>query len=368
MNFTFTGKRISSVIAVVPKNVRHFDDEIEQFNFAKANSQKLKLVMGFDKHRVVDEGTCASDLCLHGLMTLLDRGVLKREDISALLFVSQSPDHLIPPTSNIIQGKAGLSTEVLCVDINQGCAGYLLGLMQAFMLLDQTSVRKVVLLNGDTLSRRVGKRDRNIYPMIGDAGAVTVVERGPADETIYASVQMDGGRSHALQIPAGGFRQPSTPATAVEVDLGDGNFRSADQFFMDGPAVFNFVQTTVPPMIDALLAASNVERTAVDAFLFHQPNKFMLKKLADKMQVPYERLPNNIVENFGNASSATIPTNIVFNLADCLRRESLTACLAGFGVGLTWSSMLLRLGPLDACEMCEYEGADVAFPTGDRSS
>jgi len=66
---------------------------------------------------------------------------------------------------------------------------------------------------------------------------------------------------------------------------------------MDGTAVFNFVQVEVPPMIDDLLAFAGLPIDQVDWFLFHQPNKFMLQKLADKMKVPYARMPSNVVRS-----------------------------------------------------------------------
>ena len=266
MKFSFSGMRISSLVTVVPKKELYFDDEIDQFNFAKANSMKLKKIMGFNKHRIVEDGTCASDLCVCGLNRLFDAQVLRKDEIDVLIFVSQSPDHFIPPTSNIIQGKVGLGNDVLCLDINQGCAGFVLGLIQAFTFLNLPEIHKVVLLNGDTLSRKVCKRDRNIYPMIGDAGSVTVVEKCSEAPSIHATVRMDGSRSNSLMIPAGGFRLPSSPETAIEEKVGDNNYRSKDQFYMDGPGVFNFVQTVVPPMIDELLAFAGVQRESVIIF------------------------------------------------------------------------------------------------------
>jgi 3-oxoacyl-[acyl-carrier-protein] synthase III len=123
---------------------------------------------------------------------------------------------------------------------------------------------------------------------------------------------------------------------------------------MKGDEVFNFVQTAVPPMIMDLLEYSGCNKESVDYFMFHQPNKFMLQKLADKMSVPYDKMPNNIVENFGNASGVTVPTAITFNLGQKLLAEKYKVCFAGFGVGLTWSSILTDLGPLDFCEMIDY--------------
>lgn len=355
MNFRFRNKRISGIQVVVPANERSFIEEMKNFNFPEARSLKLMEVMGFNKRRVVEPGVCVSDLAVFGLQQLFDQGKLKREDIDALLLVTQTPDHLMPATSSIIQGRLGLKQDMLCLDINQACAGFVIGLIQAFMLLEQESVKKVVLINADVLSRKTSPKDRNIHPLIGDAAAITVVERDTEDSIIYASLKSDGARAEALVIPAGGMRLPSSPETAVLENVGDNNLRAKDHVYMDGSAIFNFVQTEVPPLIEGLLAQAGTTAEAIDYFLCHQPNRFMVEKLADKMQVPYAKMPGNVVEHFGNSGSATIPTAIAFNLSERLRQDRLRVCLTGFGGGLTWASMLLSISPLDFNTIIDYK-------------
>jgi 3-oxoacyl-[acyl-carrier-protein] synthase III len=359
VNFQFSNRKVTGVLGIVPANERKFVDEMANFNFPPARSLKLKEVMGYDRHRIVAGPTCVSDLAVHGLEHLFRSGRLGRDDFDALIVVTQSPDYFMPPTSSVIQGRLGLKQDMFCLDVNQGCAGFLIGLFQGFLLLDQPSVRKVILVNGDVLSRKVSPRDRNSYPLIGDAASIAVLERSSEAEPIFANLKMDGTRAQALTIPAGGFRIPSTPETAVLEQDAEGNLRAKDHLRMDGSAVFNFVQLEVPPMIQALLQSAGKSIDDVDAFLFHQPNRFMLEKLADKMRVPRERMPSNIVENFGNSSGVTIPLVLALNLRDRLRTGTITGCLAGFGVGLTWSSMLLRLGPLDFCEIVDFDEGSI---------
>jgi len=354
MNFTFRKKRISGILTVVPANELSFVDEMKNFNFPEARSLKLMEVMGYKKRRLVQPGVCVSDLAVFGLQQLFDRGLLQRDDIDALLLVTQTGDYIMPATSNVIQGRLGLKQDTFCLDINQACAGFVIGLMQAFMLLEQPSIRKVVLINSDVLSRKASPKDRNIYPLIGDAAAITVIERDPEDSVIHASVKMDGSRSDALIVPAGGMRLPCTPETAVLEDVGDNNLRAKDHMRMDGAAIFNFVQLEIPPLITGLLANAGVSIDSVDYFLTHQPNRFMLQKLADKMKVPHAKMPNNVVENFGNSSGATIPAAIILNVADKVKTGHIQACLAGFGGGLTWTAMLMRLGGLAFCELIDY--------------
>ncbi|MEG2071532.1 MAG: 3-oxoacyl-[acyl-carrier-protein] synthase III C-terminal domain-containing protein, partial [Bacteroidales bacterium] len=108
------------------------------------------------------------------------------------------------------------------------------------------------------------------------------------------------------------------------------------------------------PMIEELLLQSGVGKEDIDWYMFHQPNRFMLNKLADKLGVPREKMPSNIVENFGNASGATIPTNICFNIGDHLKNHNYRFCLSGFGVGLTWGALLMNIGEVDFNEIIEF--------------
>lgn len=357
MILSFSGKKITDIIAIVPSQVSKFEDEIEQYSFSREKSLKLKEIMGFDEHRIAPDEITAADLCEYGFNKLVEDNKLDPSTIDALIFITHTPDHFIPPTSSILHGKLGLKEDCLCFDINQGCAGYIIGLQQAFMLLEQDGIKRVALLNGDTLSKKVNKKDRNSYPVIGDAGSVTIIENNLTTKPISVYLKNRGKDALSLKIPAGGFRMPSTPDTAVSVDLGDGNFRSLDNLSMEGASVFAFVQSEVPKMVEELLQHDKLSKDDIDYFMFHQPNRFMLEKLADKIKVPRDKLPNNIVEKFGNSNSVTIPVNLTYNLAKLITNEDpVKVMLAGFGVGLTWGAMVIELSNLKTCEIIEFNG------------
>lgn len=349
MKFSYKDKKITGVLSVIPKNFKTFDEEMENYNADKARTKRLKMVMGYEKHHIVEDGVTVSDLAVFGMEYLFKNNLLKPEEISALVLVTESPDHFLPPTSNIIQGRLNLSTDIFCIDINQGCAGYIVGLMEAFSLLEQSDMKKIVLINADILSRKTCKEDRNSYPLVGDAISITIVENSAENTLIQGEIKMDGSRADVLMIPAGGFRMPSTPETAIIREDKDGNRRSLDNLVMQGREVFHFVQTEVPPLVFGLLERVGITKDDVDWYMFHQPNKFMVDKLAEEIGIPYEKIPSNIVTNFGNASGVTVPLNITFNIGEKLLNETFRVCLAGFGVGLTWGAVVLKLGKLSFC-------------------
>lgn len=362
MNFTFQGIRVSGIQLVLPARSVAFEDEIHQYNFSAEQSLRLKRIMGYGTHRIVDTGTCISDLIVYGIEHLISTNRVERSEIDALIVVSQSPDHFMPPTSNLIQGRARLGQETYCLDISQGCAGFIIGLIESCGLFSQPSVNRVLLANADVLSRKTSKQDRNSWPLIGDGAALTLLERDSSAPPIKAICKMDGSRAEALMIPAGGFRRPSDPSSAVMTTDETGNSRSADHLVMKGDAVFNFVQREIPPLIDQILEASGWQREQVEWFLFHQPNRFMLQKLAEKLRIPYERMPSEVVERFGNGSGITIPLSIWTSIRDVITLRSSDVCLAGFGVGLTWAAMTMTLGPLAYCNAIDFPDPSQATP------
>jgi 3-oxoacyl-[acyl-carrier-protein] synthase-3 len=347
MRLSFRNKKITGLLIVLPSNEVRFEDEMENYNFSIAKSLRLKAAMGYNTRRIFKEDECVSDVCVYGLEYLFTENLLNRDEIDALILVTQSPDHIMPPTSNIIQGKLGLKTDMICLDINQGCTGFIVGLTQAFMLLDQPYIKKVVVLNADILSRRVSKQDRNSNPLIGDGASIAIVERSDKKILIEGVIHSDGTGAESLMVPAGGLKLPVSEETGRMEEDAAGNFRSKNNLVMKGDDVFNFVQREVPPMIDEVLNFAVKNKDEIDYYLFHQPNKFMLNKLADKIGVPREKVPSNVVENFGNGSGITIPTAIVFNLGEELTKRSYQVCLAGFGVGLMWGALVMEMGPFN---------------------
>jgi 3-oxoacyl-[acyl-carrier-protein] synthase-3 len=354
MHLKFKNKKIAGILSVLPENEVHFVDEVKNYNFSENQSLKLAKIMGYGTTRIVNQDTCISDLCIFGLQHLFTEKLLNKDDIDAIVLVTQSPDYFLPATSNVIAGAIGLGDDVFCIDINQGCAGYEVGLMQAYMLLDQESINNVVLLNADVLSKKVSLKDRNSRPLVGDGATITLVTNDEDSKESNLFIKMDGSSAKSLIIPAGGFKLPSSEETGVYKDDGTGNVRSDDHLRMKGDEVFNFVQTKVPEMVNDVYKNLEISDDDIDYYFFHQPNKFMLEKLADKLKINRAKMPNNIVGKYGNGSGITVPLNICENLGEKSFHNNYKVILGGFGVGLTWSMIVCDLNILSFCNIINY--------------
>lgn len=354
MQHTFKNKRIASIVTVMPTNEVFFKDELHNYSFPESQNMRLAKVMGFNKRRLGEKFDTVSDYAVCGIEELIKAGALNTQDIGAIVVVTTTPDHLIPPVSNIIQGRFDFSTETICMDISQGCAGYIVGLIQAFTLLEILKDKKVLLVSGDFLSQRVAVRDRGSRPIVGDAIAVSIIENTKEENNCYCSIKNEGKNAFAVYIPAGGTRLPSSAETAVEELDVFGNYRAKDHLMMNGDLVFNFIINEVPNMMEELLQSANLSKDDIDYYMCHQSSKFTLQKLADRLEVSQKKLPYNVIENFGNSSSASIPAVITFNIADTLLNQKMKIMLSGFGIGLTWGAIILDMGPMDYCKMIDF--------------
>ena len=354
---TIKGVKIRGICATVPSNVHFFEDEIKDFPFPEKSSRRLAKVMGFKEHRISDAQTTPCDLASYSMQYLFHKGYLEKDATQALVVVAQMADHPIPGNSKVIHGQLGLPQECFCTDIYENCIGFISGLYTACCMIAASRIDEVVLITTDAGACYANKLDRNTYPLCGDAAAVTVVRKSddPADE-IQFLFRTDGSQREALLVPAGGRRMPYSEETAKVFQDAMGNYRSLNNMHMDGTAVFQFVMENVPSLVDDICRYAGIPQEAVQYHLTHQPNRFMLEKLADLMQVPRAILFNNIVEHFGNTSSVTIPVNIAFNLGKRLLTERPLVCYSAFGAGLSLAASVDRLGRLDFCNLIEHPG------------
>lgn len=348
MKTIFTGKKIAGVLTILPNREYLYEDEITKEKEENRRLIRLKRIMGYGRRRRVKETTTVSDMLVYGANRLLGEKKIKKEDIGAIVVVTLSQDYILPTISAIIHGELGLDSDVLCMDIPQACAGYVTGLMQSFMILEHISDKKVLLCTGDTFNRVSIEREEPPYyfaPFGGDAANITIVENA-GNNTIYYEFHQDGKQKDCLVVPDGGFRNPMT-VDKIEDQI---TRMPMTGVVMDGSSVFNFAQKEVPVLVNSLLETAGVEKEDVDWFLFHQPNKFMLQKLAERIGIPYKKLPMDIVGKYGNANSATIPTTITEDVRDDMLAQDSLCCLVGFGAGVTWAGILMNMGNMDFCD------------------
>lgn len=306
--------------------------------FPEWSVDKIADKVGVSERRVADSNETAADLAIMATEALLAKGNINKEEIDFVLFCTQSPDYKLPSSACIIQDRLGLGTWCGAFDFNLGCSGYEYGLAVAKGLIMSKVANNVLLLTGETYSHYLHLRDKGNRTIFGDGASATVVSTRGFAEIGEFILGTDGSGANNLIVKSGGARFPNK---INDLDFDDsGNPVSSDYLFMDGQEIFGFTLTKVPKMVKEVLGKNGIDKEDVDLFVFHQANKYMLEHLRKKMKIEESKFFNNL-KFIGNTVSSTIP------IALCEAREQGklkgNVLLAGFGVGLSWGGVILKI-------------------------
>jgi 3-oxoacyl-[acyl-carrier-protein] synthase-3 len=304
--------------------------------------KKVVANTGVRRRHLAATEVCTSDLCFAAAERLLDGLAWPRDSVDLLIFVSQTPDHVLPATSCILHGRLGLGKNCAAFDVALGCSGYIYGLSIAAHHLASGQFRRALLLVGDTISKLVSPADRSVAYLFGDAGTATALEYDPAAAPMHFELGTDGSGASHLQVAGGMFRQPSSEETRQLKARAGGNVRSDEQLEMNGAEIFNFTLREVPPLLRRILERAGLSPDAVQGWVFHQANRFMLDHLARRLKLSGETF-FMALEDFGNTSSASIPLAITSQGGARLQSDSTRLVLAGFGVGFSWGATALTV-------------------------
>jgi len=316
--------RIAGVASAVPRRI------VSNADYTVVPQEQLARIIkytGISYRRWAPREVCCSDLCHAAAEKLLDELSWKREEIDAVVFVSQTPDYLFPATAQILQDRLGLPKSCLAFDVNLGCSGYTYGLFVLGSLLEATGLKRGLLLAGD-VSKMHGDCDPASALLFGHAASATAMEFSENSKPIYFEMGSDGSGFKVIYVPAGGCRNPVVPESFQKDPLETGGSRGATDLVLDGAEIMNFTMREIPASIKRLVGFAGCELGDVDAFVFHQANLFINTQVARKIGIKPDKAPTTLFD-FGNTSSATIPLTITARMR---------IVMSGFGIGLSWAS------------------------------
>lgn len=336
--FKVQNVNIASIVSCVPSLK---SDNLNDQYIPESQGNKILEATGIRYRRIAKSET-AADLCLAAAEDIFLSTKAKKENVAVLIFVSQTPDFILPASATIIQHKLNLSTDIIAFDINLGCSGYVYGLSVIGSLLEKISNpdATALLLVGDTISKLCNKRDLSTYPLFGDAGTATLLKKKDNAELTF-DLHSDGSGAKAIIVEDGGFRNPLNRTSQEEFSEDNVNFRCKKDLFLNGMDVFSFGITKVPKAIKIFFEELNIDESTIDYYIFHQANMFMNEKIRNKLKLAKEKVPYSLFE-YANVSSATIPLTITSSFQNKITRQlNIIAC--GFGVGLSWGVVNFKL-------------------------
>jgi 3-oxoacyl-[acyl-carrier-protein] synthase-3 len=331
MQSTLTHVRLAGLAVSVGSVVRDFQADGLAAGQDPAQLSRVAKAVGLRERRVAAAGVTALDLCADAAARLLDEAAIDASSLDAVIFVTQTPDHAQPNNASLLHARLGLSKAAAAYDLSLGCSGWVYGLHQAAMLCGAGAAR-VLVCAGDTLSRIVDPADPATAPIFGDAGSAALVEKTGDPAAMHFIFGTDGSGAGAIIVPAGGSRQPATAGSAACLR-------------MDGAEVFNFSLREVPPAVAGALKLAGWTPADADHLVLHQANRFVISSVARKCGFPEEKTPMDLVERFGNQSSASIPAALAHACGESLQAGRRRLVVCGYGVGFSWGAAAFEAGP-----------------------
>lgn len=331
------GSKIIDIARYLPQDVLGNDRLAELYEDWTA--EKIFNKTGISTRHIAAPEETAADMAVAAAQALFTQGAVAPTDIDFIVFCTQAPDYVLPTSACLIQDRLGLSKKVGAIDINLGCSGFVYALALANGLISSGAARCVLVLTADTYSKFIHPLDKSVRTLFGDAATAVAVcadDRARIGPFVFGT---DGSGAKSLIVETGGSRMPRSAETAVETVDASGNVRSRDNLYMDGAAVMNFALREVPRVAQAVREKASIENDAIDFYVLHQANQFMLDALRKKMGIPPEKLPV-YYETVGNTVSSTIPL-VLHQMHHSKQLAGRKIMLIGFGVGLSWAACLM---------------------------
>lgn len=345
----FKNVGITAISACVPKKVISNYDL--GYMMSKETMEKMVNSIGVKERRFAEKDVTTSDLCFKAAKKLMDDNEIDPESIDMLLFLTLTPDYIMPPTSSILQHRLGLPEQTACLDLSLACSGFVYSLSTAFAYASSQGINRVLLLVGETMSKLVNPRDRVNFPLYGDAGTACLVEKGDFKESVFLLTAGGQGEKEVL-VPHGGFRNPITAESLIDKEREEGNFRRDADITMDGMATFNHAVTAIPKQVKQLMKEIEITADDVDYLVSHQANKFMINFIVKRLKFDKKKVPF-CIEKYGNTSAASIPLTIVSELQGKLDEEK-KILLSAIGAGWSIGNAYLTMKNVKVSDIIEY--------------
>ncbi|HOZ01016.1 MAG TPA: beta-ketoacyl-ACP synthase III [Candidatus Syntrophosphaera sp.] len=323
--------KFSSFGSFAPKKVvNNFDLE----KLVETSDEWIRTRTGMFERHYTSPDEAASDLATQAAIHAIESSSVKYKDIDLIVVGTVTGDHAFPSTACIVQKKLGLK-DIPAFDVSAGCSGFLYSIDVARNYVENGTMKNVLVIGVDILTKITNWTDRNTCVLFGDGAGATIVSRAGKNEIshiIDSAIFSDGSQGDLLYQAAGGSRMPASHETV------DKNLHTV---YMEGNKIFKNAIRSMFASTDEILRRNKMEAKDVDWIIPHQANLRIIEALAEKLHVPMNKVIVNI-EKYGNTSSGTIPIATDEAIRTKKIRRGDIILLTAFGAGLTWGSVLAR--------------------------
>lgn len=296
-------------------------------------SEWIFSTLGIKERRIALPTQATSDLAVIAAIRAISNAGLTAAQIDLIIVATATPDRPSPSTACIVQDKLK-AYGAAAFDVSAVCSGFLYAMSIGSQFIASGFYENVLVIGADTFSKITDWQTRqSVFFGDGAGAAVLSHTNGDPDSGLLAfRLFSDGRGKNHFTVPAGGSEMPASEQTVRD---------RLHYFQMNGREVYDTATTVLPIAIKKVLADSGLSIDDIDILIPHQPSIAILRKTAELIGLPFEKVMTNM-DRYANTAGATIP----LLLDEVNRSGRLTkgknVLFAAVGAGWTWGAAIIK--------------------------
>ena len=286
--------------------------------YVETSDEWITTRTGIRQRHFCGEGESTTTLAIEAARKALDDSGLDKSEIGCVIVATSSGEYVMPSTACLVHKALALREDIPVFDLGAACAGFLYAVDAARAMLLAHGGRAALVIGAEQMSQLLDMADRNTCVLFGDAAGAAVFALDEDAEYAYVC-----GTRGDMAIRVGGPRR-------------------AQPMAMEGQNVFRFAVSTIPVCVEQLLERSGLTLEDVDWVVCHQANQRIIDASVRRLGVPAEKFYKNL-DRYANTSAASIPLALDEMREAGLLLPGQRVIMVGFGGGLTWAGVMLRV-------------------------
>ena len=286
------------------------------------------------RYRVVENEETQLDLAEVAIQRALEKANLSMKDIDCLVSASAVGVQPIPCTAALIHERVAKGLSIPAMDINTTCTSFISALSTMSHLIEAGEYRRVLIVSSEVGSLGLNPKQKESYELFSDGAAAFIFQSSDKDKGVIASLQRTWSEgAHDTEI-RGGLTSYQPKEYSEETKT---NF----MFDMKGKKILLLSARVIPEMFQEFQEKSGISKDAVDYIIPHQASR-ALPLVMEKLGVA-EKQYLNLVSDYGNMVSVSVPFGLAYSLDYGLVKEGDVVYLMGTAAGMTVNMLALKL-------------------------